>query len=364
MVTSSYAKGVGLLAHSIEPFRGEVGVFDFAKAETFYERSGLLDDLTLEILAPAKSEVENTWNVLHASGSACSITVIAKSSAGEILGAISSVLAWESTWFVQHFAALPAGGPRLGFALMQAWFEETRPWASAEHLAFFVKAGNASMNAFSGPLLRGQDDPSVSRSELTNWSIPEDDLGARASAPHREISALREEDEPLVGVAALRAFGATIADALSLRPGSFALPETTPRFARLGLTRRRSPLVISDPAGTPCVALFHELTSPGVNLVSLLSAVWLVPLWGPLSDEEARMLPYALAPCGLGQERLLITSSSETRALVKAGFRKRHRAYLYAANRVGMERYYDYIRHRNRLAAARFERAAWKAVSR
>jgi hypothetical protein len=355
----------GLDAISIRKVSGDsMSDFDFESAYRFYVQASLLDARMIEELVAARRQAANTWTSLHRRGSELAFSLVATNQRGHIEGAISAIRAWDHALLVQHLAALPGATRGLGIAIMQAWFDHVRPWTKADHLAFFVNVKNPSMNSFHEKLLRDGQAEGVTRAFMTAWSRPVDSPSAEETVQH-PIRILDGIDEPLVSEAACRQVGRAAASALGFFPGQFSLPRTTASFGDIGIVRRRSLATLADLGGTPRMAMIDESTSPGVNMTSFLSSVWVVPLANELSAADVRSVAsYMKDRGGSGGGLVLTSGGTHEAAFERAGFTKAYETYLYVANRSGMFEYDRYIRRRYRGLTQTLRRRAGKGVGR
>jgi hypothetical protein len=162
---------------------------------------------------------------------------------------------------------------------------------------------------------------------------------------------MRRADEIVVSRAAERAFGAMASTALSLTPGSFSLPDTARRFARLGLRRDRTVSLIGD-GDVVQAALIKENTSPGVNLTWMLDAWWFLPVEAYRTGDQAAAAlaaeAVARAPTEVPEtdKLLVVPDGISTAPLLDAGFEKLADLHFYVINRSGFRRYHEYIADR------------------
>ena len=155
------------------------------------------------------------------------------------------------------------------------------------------------------------------------------------------------DDELAVSHAAQREFGAHAAAATSMVPGQLTLPDTSERFARAGLVRRRDCVLIKR-CGRIAYAVLEEHSSPGINLTWMLNASWIIPVHTEL-DADGQALARALqlvvhrpAQSATGERFLNLPPGLNEAELARQGFAREARLRFYVLNRAGMHRYIHY----------------------
>jgi hypothetical protein len=337
---------------------------DYRAMLDLYERAGLLGEFMLRNLRPLLPIATASWRKLHGPRSTVACTLLYRQNAEAPQAAVSAVRVWEKTWFAQHFGALPNANRRAAGLLQLAYVDFVLPRCDAHYLAFFVKAGNARMNAFYDKFFQLTGTPeAVERVTVTLFTLRS---GARPPAadcePRCHLRVAQRSDERLISRAAERIFGPIVTSAMSLVPGGFGLPDTARRFASLELERSRSTFLITD-GDRPAAVLFKERTSPGLNLTWMLDAWWLLPI-GPLIEDPrgalaaaTRAIACAPAEHPDGDKFLIVPAGgAPDAALAAAGFEKLLDAHLYVLNRSGLRRYYEYICDRYGELGARIAR--------
>jgi hypothetical protein len=290
------------------------------------------------------------WRHLHGKKSDVAWTFYYRAG-GALAAAITSLHAWERTWFTQHFGAVSTVGGRANGALALANVEHVLSRRDAHYMAFFVNAANTAMNAFQERFLdlTGTAE-AVARTTVELWIAS---AAVAAPLPGGGLRPPGRAERLMVCRGAERALGPFAARALSFTPDELSLPTTSGSFARAGLERWRNTEVALDPGGTPAWALFQEHTSAGINLTWMLNAWWLLPVH-PEGDRNGAALRAALvqvlgapSPTPTG-DRFLITDPATVpaAALQAAGFERLLRAHLYVLTRSGVHRYYHYLADR------------------
>jgi hypothetical protein len=322
---------------------------DFRTVLDLYRRAGLLSEYmmrNLEALAPTAAA---GWRRLHADGSDVAHTFLHRH--GDALtGAITSIRAWDHTWFTQHFGVVSTAGGRTSGSLATVNVDHVLSRRDARYMAFFVNAANSAMNSFQQRFLdlTGTAE-TVGRPTLELWYASEDcrmeEQGVMRPAGRR--------DRDLISRGAERALGPLAARALSFVPDELSLPATRAGFRRAQLERGRTVEIALDGQGRPAWSLFEERSSPGINLTWMLNAFWLLPIHPDghgdrvgLRAALARVLA-APSPSPAGDRFLIVDPASvPADGLEAAGLKRLLRAHLFVLTRSAIHRYAHYLADR------------------
>ena len=366
---SGHAGFISLLAELYHPEAERHDGAGFAAMVELYKRAGLLSDFMMRNLKPVIPRATDSWRKLHDARASVACTLLFRGSSREPQASFSAVRVWEKAWLVQHFGALPTADRRAAGTLQFAYVDFVMPQPDTHYMTFFVRAENSRMNAFHERFFELTGTPeAVTRVSMSRWLLRGDRARAPARAPAGPsplvLRPMRRADEIVVARAAERTLGAMAATAVSMTPGSFALPRTARRFARLGLRRERQVSLICE---GPVVqaALMKESTSPGVNLTWMLDAWWFLPVEAYRTGDQAAAAvaaeAIARAPSEVPQadKLLVVPEGTSTAPLAEAGFERLADLHFYVINRSGFRRYYEYIADRyGELGAKMIKRSA------
>jgi hypothetical protein len=321
---------------------------DFRTVLDLYRRAGLLSEYmmrNLEALAPTAAA---GWRRLHGPRSDVADTFLHRGGEG-LTGAITSIRAWDHTWFTQHFGVIATAGGRTSGALATVNVESILSRRDAHYMAFFVNAANAAVNAFHQRFLDLTGTPeTLDKSLVELWWAPGE---VPTSTPESgRCRPLRRGEGQLVARGAERALGRHAARALSMVADELTLPATRAGFRRAGLDRHRTVEVATSTDGRPAWAILREHSSAGINLTWMLNASWMVPLH-PRADLDGAGVRAALgqvlsgpAPTPTGDRFLIVNAAAAPVAqLEAAGFRRLLRANLFVLTRAGVHRYQHYL---------------------
>ena len=328
--------------HDGHNFRNMLGI---------YKQAGLFAPHMRENLDPIVPQAKRVWHAIHHAGSDLVQTFV-HGPADAPDGAGSILRAWEHGWVVQHLVNVSQQFNGAAGHVIIAMFDFVQRRPDGQHLVFFVKSDNRQMNSFHDRFMATSGtSEAAERRTVQFWKRPEG-AGLLALDPDFRIGSMRRAHEPLVAHAAERVFGEHGSAALSFTPGEFQIPDTTQRFARAGVTRKRVASIVSAPRVPPLWAVIEEVTSQGVNFTWMLNASWLFPIHGAL-DRDHRGLRAALAhivnkPGQSPTGDVFVNTAGDVDPLVleSAGFEKLADIYMYAMNRTGINRFYYYISDR------------------
>ena len=293
-----------------------------------------------------------TWKLMHARAREACRTLI-RIEDDRVVATVSAVRAYERAWTAQHMSASPTRQWHSPAALDLTYTEHIVPRTDAHFTVMWVKVGNKRQTEFLGRFLdltgTGEAGACV---RLQLWIRRE--AGAPEAGPAEPglcVRPMRRSEEPLAARAAQRALGAIPAAALSLVPGQFTLPETTRLFARAGVQRtRRCHVVTRD--GVAVMLVLDEFADPGINFTLVLGATWLIPI-RPEQDEDGAATRAALAyvhahrPATTAGDRfLLVLDGARPAPIEVSGYRLETPVDVYAYNRAGLQRWYDYVHER------------------
>ncbi|MEO5770153.1 MAG: hypothetical protein ABIS92_17490 [Polyangia bacterium] len=344
---------IELLAELYHPEAHRHDGGNFSVMVDFYRRAGLLGEFMERNLREVWSEAAVSWRKLHQERGRVACTLVFRDGEGQPQATFSGVRVWEKTWLAQHFGALPTADRRATGTLQLAYLDFVTPQPDTHYMAFFVKAGNALMNAFHEKFFGLTGTPeSINRVTVTLWTLRAGTKRIQGDAPRGYgMRPLRRRDEVVASRAAERVFGPMTSHALSLVPKGFCLPQTARRFEELGLERGRQCFAIDDAHGV-AAALMKERTSPGVNLTWMLDAWWFLPIssYGTAEIDAVTMAAHHITAAPQerpqGDKFLIVPDGTPSGPLVEAGFEKLLDAHLYILNRSGLRRYYEYIADR------------------
>jgi hypothetical protein len=316
-------------------------------------------------LAADLEATERTWRGMHAQLPQVCRTLYCTED-DHVVATVSAVRAYERAWTAQHMSALPGRRWRSPAALDLAYTEHIVPRTDAHFTVMWVKVGNKRQTDFLGRFieLTGTGEAG-SRVRLDLWI----GRGPGAAtlipvAPDVAIRRMRRADELLVSRAARRTLGDIAAAALSLEPGQVELPETERTFRRAGIQRSRH-CYIATRGGVPAMAVLHEHADPGINMTCVLGATWLIPIRPELDADGAVTRTViaqtrAVRPASTAGDRFLLAPAGFATAEIQAsGYGFETAVDLYAYNRAGLQRWYDYVHEtRGRMHMRAEQRAA------
>jgi len=303
-------------------------------------------------------EASSVWHRMHVHAPDVCRT-LARTEHGRIVAMVTAVRAWEHTWFPGSMAALPDRVWREPAGLDLAYTDHIVLRPDAHYSLMAVKVGNERQTSFLGDFLLQTGTPEVGlRRTVHMWGLQRGTVQAPAQHPGVAVRAMSVGDEPLVARAAARVYSEIHAAALSMVPGEFSLPDTARRFARAGIDRSRdcSVVVIDD---VPVLAILADKAPPGFHINYILSAVWLLPIhpdlfdasvWGASLAHVVRERP----PTAESDCLVFVPEGTPTEPLCEAGFAYQFSLDVYAYNRAGTQRWYDYVHQvRGHWAAAK-----------
>lgn len=290
-----------------------------------------------------------TWKLMHARLPELCRTLV-RIEDDRVVATVSAVRAYERAWTAQHMSATPARRWRSPAALDVTYTEHIVPRTDAHFTVMWVKVGNKRQTEFLGRFLEltGTGEAGA-RVRLQLWIRREGEQGVEpVSGARLNVRPMRRSEEPLAARAAQRVLGAIPAAALSLVPGQFTLPETTKRFARAGVKRARRCYVVIR-GKVPVMLVLDEFADPGINFTQVLGATWLIPI-RPECDRDGEATRAALdyvhanRPATTAGDRfLLVLDGARQTPIAAAGYRLETPVDVYAYNRAGLQRWYDYV---------------------
>ena len=329
--------------HNGQNFRDMLGI---------YKEAGLFAPHMRDNLDPIVPQAKRVWHAMHQPGSEVVQTFIHGSPEAPD-GAASVLRAWERGWVAQHVVNVSQQFNGAAGHVLIALFDFVQRRPDGQHLVFFVKSDNRQMNSFQERFLATTGTSEAGeRRTVQFWQrrggLP-DPLDAEGDF---KVMGMRPTHEGLVARAAERVLGEHGSAALSFTPGEFYIPDTAERFARLGITRKRTASLVSAKRGVPLWAVIEEITSQGVNLTWMLNANWLFPVHGEL-DRDQRGLRAALnhiirkpKQSPTGDVFVNTVGEVDETMLTSLGFEKLGDIYMYALNRTGINRFFYYMSDR------------------
>ncbi|HKP55546.1 MAG TPA: hypothetical protein VJV78_02435 [Polyangiales bacterium] len=328
--------------HNGQNFRDMLGI---------YKEAGLFAPHMRENLDPIVPQAKRVWHAMHQPG-ADVVQTFVHGAPESPDGAASVLRAWERGWVGQHLVNVSQqfNGAAGHVLIAMLDFLQRRP--DGQHMVFFVKTDNRQMNSLLERFLATTGTSEVAdRRSVGFWQ-------RRAGQPelaefeHGRVRRMRANQESMVARAAERVLGAHGAAAVSFMAGEFGIPDTSRRFAALGLKRQRSAYVVSATRGAPLYSVIEEITSQGVNFTWMLNASWLFPIHGAL-DKDRIGLRTALRhiidrpkQSPTGDTFVNTAGDIDEQLMVDAGFEKLADIYMYALNRTGINRWFYYMSDR------------------
>jgi hypothetical protein len=329
--------------HDGENFRNMLGI---------YKQAGLFAPHMRDNLDPVVPQAKRVWHTMHQAGSDLVQTFIhgppdAPDGAGSVLRA------WEHGWVAQHFVNVSQQFNGAAGHVLTALLDFVQRRPDGQHLVFFVKSDNRQMNSFLDRFLATSCTSEAGERRIVQfWQHRDAQQEVQTVESHCHVRTMRRAQEPLVAHAAERVFGEHGSAALSFTPGEFLIPDTTARYARVGVKRKRIASVVSAARTPPLWAVIEEVTSQGVNLTWMLNANWLFPIHGAL-DQDRSGLRAALKHILLkprqsptGDVFLNTAGDVDPSVLESAGFEKLGDIYMYSMNRTGISRMFYYTSDR------------------
>lgn len=325
---------------------------DFTRMKDLYVKAGLFAPHMDRNLRPLIHRVEQVWQRMHRKVPSIVRTLVHGDPEAPN-GAMTVVRAWEHAWVAQHFVSVDTHLTGTAGKLQLAMLDYVMPRPDGHFGFFFVKSDNHQMNAFYERFFASTGTPeAVGRCTVRFWSRASN---GQAAVPEGDSQAvvrpLRAREVELVSRAAARVFGALVAAAMSFGRDELSIPDTAKRFRRAGITRSRRCRIVTW-RRRPVYALVEEQTSPGFNLTWMLNAHWIVPLH-PELDTHGNILRKALesvlktpTPSPGGDHFVVTPRGCGAEELQQAGFRHEADVNVYALNRAGLSRYFQYTAHR------------------
>jgi hypothetical protein len=321
----------------------------------FHHGMGLLEPQMEENLQATRAEAERSWRIAHRGPAGLMRTAVIPWR-GEIGATLTSVRAYERTWFLQHSAvaspSVPTGAGQLHGLLMRLAAQRE----DGEYVAGIIDAGAKALHGMVNTFFSECFPAHRGSSRLTLYAA--EALPERKLAAESEIRRLRGDDELIVEHVGLRHLDPVCARALSLQAGEVELPRTRAAYGRLGIERERR--AYGAFAEDACVAvLLAETASAGLCLSGLLSASMYFPVLPHLDPDGskrralcdfARSRPLAGSP----RHRFLFAPQDiDAAPLTASGFRSLGECTFFALHRMGLLDYQRYVANKYGLLQAR-----------